>query len=161
LLIITASLSLDSSGLYIHLQLNVLRGSLIFLQQRLLESLVQIQVPNPNSGKLALYDPQQIAQEPKFKIAQEPQFNFDITPVVPILCSKCKSTALLYKLMCAKCGSDYRVEMHHVRATKNLNRKISEVDRLMVRANRKQVPLCRECHMKYHHNQIWIEWRAV
>lgn len=56
--------------------------------------------------------------------------------------------------MCAKCGSDYRVEMHHVRAMKNLNPKISEVDRLMVRANRKQIPLCRECHMKYHHNKI-------
>jgi len=102
--------------------------------------------PNLSSGKFALYDPKQIAQEPKFKI--------DITPVIPNLYSKFKSTASLYKLMCAKCGSDYRVEMHHVRAMKNLNPKISEVDRLMVQANRKQIPLCRECHMKYHHNKI-------
>nr|AIB08376.1 hypothetical protein [Neoporphyra perforata] len=101
---------------------------------------------NLSSGKFALYDPKLIATEPKFKI--------DVTPVIPNLYSKFKSTATLYKLECAKCGSDYRVEMHHIRAMKNLNPKISEVDRLMVRANRKQLPLCRECHMKYHHNKI-------
>lgn len=51
---------------------------------------------------------------------------------------------------CSVCGSDYRVEMHHVRAMKDLNPKISYMDRQMVRINRKRIPLCRTCHMLKH-----------
>nr|YP_009132704.1 hypothetical protein [Bangia fuscopurpurea]AKA66468.1 hypothetical protein [Bangia fuscopurpurea] len=101
--------------------------------------------PNLSSGKFALYDPKFIANEPRFKT--------DVSPVIPNLYAKFKSTATLYELVCAKCGSDHRVEMHYIRKMQNLNPKISEVDRLMVRANRKQIPLCRECHMKYHRNK--------
>lgn len=51
---------------------------------------------------------------------------------------------------CSSCGSDYRVEMHHIRHMKDLNPKLSHIDKLMVRANRKQIPLCRECHITHH-----------
>jgi hypothetical protein len=34
----------------------------------------------------------------------------------------------------------------------DLNPKINAIDRLMVRAHRKQISLCRECHMNKHHN---------
>lgn len=68
-----------------------------------------------------------------------------------------KSIATLDGLVCTMCGSDYRVEMHHVRALKDLNPKLSAMDRLMASRRRKQIPLCRECHMKKHHNKDVIE----
>jgi len=60
------------------------------------------------------------------------------------------SKASLEGLNCALCESDYRVEMHHIRMMKDLNPKASAVDRIMARKNRKQIPLCRNCHMEYH-----------
>lgn len=62
------------------------------------------------------------------------------------------SQASLEELTCQLCGSGYRVEMHHVRKMKDLNPKISFVDKLMARINRKQIPLCRKCHMQKHRN---------
>lgn len=62
------------------------------------------------------------------------------------------SKASLEGLTCTICGSDYRVEMHHVRMMKDLNPKAREIDRIMARINRKQIPLCRECHMEHHKN---------
>lgn len=61
-----------------------------------------------------------------------------------------RSAANLYKLSCAKCGSTYRVEMHHVRKMAELNPKARWVDKQMAKRNRKQIPLCRDCHMKHH-----------
>lgn len=60
------------------------------------------------------------------------------------------SKATLENLQCAVCESGYRVEMHHIRMMKDLNPKISFVDRLMAKRRRKQIPLCRECHVKHH-----------
>jgi len=62
------------------------------------------------------------------------------------------SQASLQGLTCQVCGSEYRVEMHHIRKMKDLNPKISFVDKLMAKKNRKQIPLCRECHMRRHRN---------
>lgn len=42
------------------------------------------------------------------------------------------SKASLDNLKCAKCGSEYRVEMHHVRMMKDLNAKLNLIDKLMV-----------------------------
>nr|YP_010833255.1 hypothetical protein QLP03_mgp066 [Agaricus bitorquis]WFG54002.1 hypothetical protein [Agaricus bitorquis] len=60
------------------------------------------------------------------------------------------SAATLENLACRKCGSVENVEMHHVRKLSDLNPKISEIDRIMVKARRKQVPLCRACHLEHH-----------
>ena len=60
------------------------------------------------------------------------------------------SLASLDNLECAICESDYRVEMHHVRMLKDLNPKISKIDQLMAKRCRKQIPLCRKCHMEHH-----------
>lgn len=49
------------------------------------------------------------------------------------------------------CGSEYRVEMHHVRFLKDLNPNLKNaLDKLMASRKRKQIPLCRECHMEKH-----------
>lgn len=70
-------------------------------------------------------------------------------PVVGAL-SQEKTNATLEYLRCKNCDSDYRVEFHHIRAMKDLNPKISNMDRLMVKANRKRIPLCIACHMMKH-----------
>lgn len=62
------------------------------------------------------------------------------------------SKASLEGLKCSVCDSDYRVEMHHVRMMKDLNPKANDIDKIMAKKNRKQIPLCRECHMKHHNN---------
>lgn len=63
------------------------------------------------------------------------------------------SRANLDNLICSKCGSDYRVEMHHIRMLKDLNPKINIIDRKMAEKQRKQIPLCRSCHMEHHKRQ--------
>ena len=53
------------------------------------------------------------------------------------------------KGVCSVCGCADSVEMHHVRGIKDLkSRTISE--RIMIAVNRKQIPLCRPCHLKAH-----------
>lgn len=46
--------------------------------------------------------------------------------------------------------------MHHVKMMKDLSPKINRLDALMAKANRKQISLCRDCHMKYHANTLII-----
>jgi hypothetical protein len=60
------------------------------------------------------------------------------------------SRASLEGLVCSKCKSDYRVEMQHVRMMKDLNPKANAIDKIMAGKNRKQIPLCRQCHMEHH-----------
>jgi hypothetical protein len=38
---------------------------------------------------------------------------------------------------------------------KNLNPNLSKIDKLRVKANRKQIPLCRDCHMAKHYPQTY------
>jgi hypothetical protein len=51
---------------------------------------------------------------------------------------------------CANCGESDRVEMHHVKHIKTINPRLSSFDKLLARINRKQVPLCRRCHLQVH-----------
>lgn len=78
-------------------------------------------------------------------------WDFKINMEAPVLKLNPVSVATLEELSCSKCGSKYRVEMHHVRMMKDLNPKLSELDKMQAKLNRKQIPLCRECHMKHHH----------
>ena len=59
------------------------------------------------------------------------------------------SLANLENLNCSLCGSDYKIEIHHIREMKNIKHKTNTLD-LMAKRNRKQIPVCRDCHMKYH-----------
>lgn len=54
---------------------------------------------------------------------------------------------------CANCGSDVKVEMHHVKHLKTLNVKLNPFDKLMACINRKQVPLCNPCHQRVHRGE--------
>jgi hypothetical protein len=76
------------------------------------------------------------------------RFKVDVKPLLNTIYAKAISLDRIEN--CKLCGSDYRVEMHHVRNMSLLNPKVSKVDKLIVRANRKQIPLCRNCHMNLH-----------
>ena len=88
--------------------------------------------------------------KPSYKITLK--YLTKATPIIKALYGS-KSLATLDNLACSICGSEWlrpRVEMHHVRALKDLNPKLSVIDRLMAKRARKQIALCRECHMDKH-----------
>ena len=88
--------------------------------------------------------------KPSYKLSLK--FLTSASPVVGAMYQE-KTTTTMDNLKCSVYDSDYRVEMHHVRPMKNLNPKLSYMDRLMVRINRKRIPLCRKCHMLNHRNR--------
>lgn len=51
---------------------------------------------------------------------------------------------------CANCDGTDRIEMHHVKHIKTISPKLSKFDQALARINRKQVPLCRRCHLQVH-----------
>lgn len=60
------------------------------------------------------------------------------------------STIMPFGLVCASCGSTSNIEMHHVKHIKTINAKLDSFDKLLAKINRKQVPLCRTCHVQVH-----------
>nr|YP_010338939.1 putative reverse transcriptase protein [Erythrolobus coxiae]UNJ19011.1 putative reverse transcriptase protein [Erythrolobus coxiae] len=74
--------------------------------------------------------------------------------VISLLYATNISRASLESLKCTKCESEYKVGMHHIRMMKDLNPKTSHVDRLIIRANRIQILLCRACQMVYHRTKV-------
>ena len=91
--------------------------------------------------------------KPSYKISMK--FLVKASPLIASLYQE-KTNVTLDNLRCSVCDSDYRVELHHVRAMKDLNPKISYMDRQMVRINRKRILLCRACHMMKHRNHETI-----
>jgi len=99
--------------------------------------------------------------KPSFKINVW-DFKGNVKTDIPLMYSvEGISLATLNDLKCTVCDSSYRVEMHHVRMMKDLSPKIKELDALMAKANRKQIPLCRNCHMKYHANTLIIQKESI
>jgi group II intron reverse transcriptase/maturase len=98
---------------------------------------------SPNGRVVSFY-------KPSWKLDPN-RFQIKASPIIPTFFAKGLSLARIENMICSMCQSDYRVEMHHIKAMKSLNPKVSAMDKLMIKANRKQIPLCRECHMKYHH----------
>lgn len=68
------------------------------------------------------------------------------------------SLAKLDNLRCAVCKSNHKVEMHHIRAMKDIKRsaKKGTLDYLKAKSNRKQIPVCRDCHMAHHSGKSLI-----
>lgn len=60
------------------------------------------------------------------------------------------STKNLMSANCTNCNSTKNIEMHHIKHIKSINTKLSDFDKMVAAINRKQVPLCRECHVKIH-----------
>lgn len=69
---------------------------------------------------------------------------------VPALYSTEVSLATLDGLTCMNCGSDYRVKMHYVKIMKDLNPKLNDLDKLMVKEKSQKIPICWKCYMDHH-----------
>ena len=51
---------------------------------------------------------------------------------------------------CAICGSTEDVQMHHVRALKDIEKSKNAIHRHMIAIERKQIPVCRKHHLELH-----------
>jgi len=51
---------------------------------------------------------------------------------------------------CCICGETENIEMHHVKHIRKIGEKVKGFTLVMARLNRKQIPVCRECHNKIH-----------
>lgn len=77
-------------------------------------------------------------------------FKTNQVDIIQNLYAQSISAATLNNLNCSLCGSPYRVEMHHIRHLKDLNPKLNKLDALMASKKRKQIALCRSCHLIHH-----------
>lgn len=59
-------------------------------------------------------------------------------------------TRNLFERKCTNCNSEVNIEMHHIKHIKTINTKLNDFYKLVAGINRKQVPLCRNCHVKIH-----------
>lgn len=61
-------------------------------------------------------------------------------------------TRKMFDQSCRACGSNENIQIHHVRKLKDSSRKIKMdyLTSMMARMNRKQIPLCADCHTKLH-----------
>lgn len=59
---------------------------------------------------------------------------------------------------CTVCQSTTNIEMHHVRKIRDASRAIKKdfLTAMMSRINRKQIPLCKVCHIKYHKGELTL-----
>ena len=76
-------------------------------------------------------------------------FRTRVSSIIPNLFSL-KSISNLYGLVCSICDANTNIEMHYIRLMKDANSKLLKVEKIMVKMNRKQISLCRNCHMKHH-----------
>lgn len=78
---------------------------------------------------------------------------FNINPLVPfdVFYWNLRSKSRLGS-PCSICGSAKDVEMHHVRSLK-ARRNDNSFAQVMRNMNRKQIPVCRPCHLKIHNGQ--------
>jgi predicted HNH restriction endonuclease len=53
---------------------------------------------------------------------------------------------------CVVCGTDYGVEMHHIKALK-MGKTVNTFKQVMINLNRKQIPVCDTCHHKIHRGE--------
>lgn len=76
---------------------------------------------------------------------------FNINPLVPfdVFYWNLRSRSRLGGLCPSICGSDEDVEMHHVKSLKT-RRNDNSFTQVMRNMNRKQIPVCRPCHLKIH-----------
>lgn len=85
-------------------------------------------------------------------------FNLQITDYDPLsiidLASKCyPRTRLLFEGECKVCGSKEDLEVHHIKHLRKqvqVNQKADYITNLMKRMNRKQILICKGCHIKIH-----------
>lgn len=68
-------------------------------------------------------------------------------------------TRAMFDAPCTLCGSLENIEIHHVRKLKDSSRaiKMDYLTAMMSRMNRKQIPLCKSCHINWHRGHYPIQ----
>lgn len=69
------------------------------------------------------------------------------------ICNYQARTIFHWDQPCRICNSTTNIEMHHVRHLKDINPNLSSIHAIMAKLNRKQIPLCSNCHTKIHLGQ--------
>jgi len=54
---------------------------------------------------------------------------------------------------CCICGETENIEMHHVRHIRKIGEKVKGFTLVMAKINRKQIPVCRACHVNIHNGK--------
>jgi len=55
---------------------------------------------------------------------------------------------------CILCGSQEKVEVHHVRKLRKGPKRKDYLSTIMAIMNRKQIPICQKCHIKIHKGHL-------
>lgn len=92
--------------------------------------------------KIVLFEPSTLKRDRTFQL--DSYFNFDPFNVKYF---DVRSNHL-WDANCSICGSEEQVEMHHVKHIRK--GKVQGFTQIMQNLNRKQIPVCRSCHMKIH-----------
>jgi len=95
-----------------------------------------------NEKVITLFSPDNLKRNRTFKLQE--YFNFDPFNVTTFT----MRSNHVWDMDCLICGENDYVEMHHVKHIKK--GEIKGFTKLMQVLNRKQIPVCRDCHMKIH-----------
>jgi nicotine oxidoreductase len=60
-----------------------------------------------------------------------------------------------FKSSCFSCGSNENVQMHYIKHIKTINVRLKGIDKELAAINRKELPLCLECHVKVHSGRYY------
>jgi len=70
--------------------------------------------------------------------------------IIPYLGMNNMRTLSKLDFPCVICGENKNIEMHHVRHVRKIGQKVKGFNRVLASINRKQIPVCRNCHNKIH-----------
>lgn len=86
-----------------------------------------------------------------YSIKSENEYPYIIDPF-KVIYWDLRSKTILNKL-CLICGSNKNIEMHHLKPIKYNPKNNNNFKRILSDFSRKQIPICKSCHVKIHSGQ--------
>jgi group II intron reverse transcriptase/maturase len=113
-----------------------------------------IKIRDKNNKVIASFPDVPLAKPKKFYITDFTNLN-PFARLEKLAKSTFRSRAVLDSA-CTVCKTTEQIEMHHVRKLRDTSKAIKNdyMTSMMSRMNRKQIPICRSCHIKYHKGEI-------
>lgn len=115
-----------------------------------------IKIKDKNNKVIASFPDVPLAKPKKFYITDFTNLN-PLARLEKLSKSTFRSRAVLDSA-CTICKTTEQIEMHHVRKLRDSSKSIKNdyMTNMMSRMNRKQIPICRSCHIKYHKGEILL-----
>ena len=107
---------------------------------------------NKNGKKFSLYKPNNLRILDINKRFNT-KVNLDIDSILKKTCSA-SMTQSQFDEVCALCGTNNNIEMHHIRSAKNVRVKVRTYAQWEGAFNRKSIPLCSNHHSAYHNGTL-------